>query len=117
MYAAVLPALKLPRQMAEAFDYAVPKELHAAVGVGSVVLVPWRGRKIPGLVVAVRKTPAIAAEKVKPIAGLCAHARMPHDLVTSITWAAERYLCAGATVTQCFIPAIPKRVDVTGADS
>lgn len=117
MYAAVLPALKLPRQMAEAFDYAVPKELRAAVGVGSVVLVPWRGRKMPGLVVAVRKTPAIAAEKVKPIAGLCASARMPHDLVAAITWSAERYLCAGATVTQCFLPAIPKRVDASGADA
>ncbi|HSD12617.1 MAG TPA: hypothetical protein VLC10_03595, partial [Patescibacteria group bacterium] len=109
MYASVIPALKLPRLLTGPFDYAIPETLAASVGRGSVVIVPWRGRKVPGLVVGVSETPAIDAKNIKPIAGLAATERAPDDLLKTFAWAATHYVASPATVVQCFIPEVPKR--------
>ncbi len=108
-YASVIPALKLPRQLTGPFDYAIPEQLADAVGRGSVILVPWRGRKVPGLVIDVRKTPAIDAKNVKPIAALACVERAPDDLLETFAWMAEHYVASPATVVKCFLPDVPKR--------
>ncbi|MEY4744446.1 MAG: hypothetical protein RL272_391, partial [Candidatus Parcubacteria bacterium] len=109
MYASVIPALRLPRQLTGPFDYAVPEALSGAVRRGSIVLVPWRGRKIAGLVVAMSGTPGIDKKDIKPIAGVASAERAPDDLIETFSWMAEHYVASPATVVKCFVPDVPKR--------
>ena len=115
MFAAVIPALKLPRQLTGPFDYSIPEGLAPSVGVGSVVIVPWRGRAVTGIVFALRETAAIDPKKTKPVIAVAGAERVPAELLSAIDWMANHYMAAPGTVVRCFLPTVPKR-SVSKAD-
>ncbi len=108
MFASVIPSLRLPRGNA-IFDYAIPEGFARFVARGSTVVIPWRGRKIDGLVVAVSKTPGFDAAKVKPLVGITSLRPLPEDTVDAIEWIGERCVISPATVLQALVPQAPKR--------
>ena len=46
------------------FDYRLPEELRAGVGVGSMLVVPFSGRKLLGVVVGLADSSDVAEEKL-----------------------------------------------------
>lgn len=108
MFASVIPSLRLPRGNA-IFDYAIPEGFARFVVRGSTVVIPWRGRKIDGLVVAVSQTPGFDAAKVKPLIGITSLRPLPEDVVDAIEWISERCVISPATVIQALVPQAPKR--------
>jgi primosomal protein N' len=108
MFASVIPSIRLPRGTG-VFDYAIPDGFARFVVRGSTVVIPWRGRKVDGLVLAVSKTPAIDAAKVKPLIGITALRPLPEDAVDAIEWMSERCLVSPGTVVLALVPQAPKR--------
>jgi primosomal protein N' (replication factor Y) len=78
------------------FDYSVPPDLSAIVGVGTIVRVELHGRRIGGWVSAVSNEPSDgrSVESLKPIAKVTGHGPAPElfELAewASIRWAARR---------------------------
>ena len=107
MIAKVIPAIKLPRQSAS-FDYSVGEGLE--VSRGSLVFVPWRNRMMLGVVQEVAATSAVPESKLKPLAGLALHGRLPENWLAAMEWGAERYLTPLGTMVKCFLPTPPKRL-------
>jgi primosomal protein N' len=58
MIAKIVPAVRLPVKASETYDYQIPANLTPAIGRGSVVVIPFAGRKIGGLVVSISETTA-----------------------------------------------------------
>ncbi|MCR4280577.1 MAG: hypothetical protein NUV82_04095 [Candidatus Komeilibacteria bacterium] len=55
MFVQVIPFLRLPRSLT-VFDYQVPSVYLTKVEVGSLVQIPWRNKKIWGIVLALQET-------------------------------------------------------------
>ena len=78
------------------FDYSIPPDLSARVGVGTIVRVELHGRRIGGWVAAVSNEPSEgrSVESLKPIAKVTGHGPAPElfELAewASIRWAARR---------------------------
>ncbi|MEK9152556.1 MAG: hypothetical protein AAB692_04265, partial [Patescibacteria group bacterium] len=109
MYAAVAPILRMPRGTG-LFDYAIPERIAPAVTRGSIVLVPWRGKKTPGLVFGVRERPDIPAARVKPMLDVPPIAFLPEDLVATIEAMALETFASSETVAQAFLPQFLKKM-------
>jgi primosomal protein N' len=75
MIAKIVPAVRLPVKASETYDYQIPANLTPAIGRGSVVVIPFAGRKISGLVVSVSETTA-HNKPLKDIVGV-AHGLSP----------------------------------------
>lgn len=108
MFASVIPSIRLPRGTG-IFDYAIPEGFARFVVRGSTVVIPWRGRKVDGVVLRVSKTPAVDAARIKPIIGIAALRPLPEDVVDAIEWMSERYLVSPGTVVLSLVPQAPKR--------
>jgi len=63
MIAKVVPAVRLPVKASETYDYSIPTSFVSAIKPGSVVIIPFAGRKIGGLVVSISET----TEHAKPL--------------------------------------------------
>ena len=78
------------------FDYSIPPDLSARVGVGTIVRVELHGRRIGGWVSAISNEPSEGrpVESLKPIAKVTGHGPAPElfELAewASIRWAARR---------------------------
>lgn len=68
MVAKVVPAIRLPAKASETYDYSIPEAIAPAIVLGAVVIIPFAGRKIAGLVVAVSKQ-TDHQKPLKPIIG------------------------------------------------
>lgn len=113
MYAKVLPAIRLPRELPSIFDYRIPEALKDAVTCGSIVRVPWRGKDIEAIVTALSPTSDIDAARIKDIVSFGADTPVPEDLIRIIRWCGAYYFISPATVAKSTIPATPKRKIVT----
>lgn len=107
MYAAVIPAVKLPRDAAAFFDYAIPEDLRKMIRRGSWVRVPWRGKNLDGVVAAVRDAADIPAAKVKLLASSVGD--LPEEWIAAVQWVAERTFVSMSTALHAFLPISPKR--------
>ena len=72
------------------FTYAVPPELATDIVVGACVLVPLRGGRQRGFVVAVEQRP-LPTFKVRPILEIRVGVRLPPALMRLIAWGAHYY--------------------------
>ncbi|MBI4458385.1 hypothetical protein HY633_05470 [Candidatus Uhrbacteria bacterium] len=111
MFAAVAPILKMPRGTG-CFDYSIPDALATAVTRGSVVSVPWRGKKIPGLVLFVREKSEIPASRTKPLTDIVPVAALTEELIATIEWMAEDTFASIETFVHAFLPAFLKKMPV-----
>jgi primosomal protein N' (replication factor Y) len=106
LIAAVIPLVPAWR-VDRAFDYRVPDDL--PVASGSLVRVPFAGRRVRGVVVALRR--GVAERALEDVAGLVVEPSLcPPPLEQLFEWLAERY-CAQRGVV--FARATPPRVRVS----
>lgn len=110
MIAEIIPLLRLPRSLG-VFDYQVPPEIEAAVRVGIVVRIPFRGRKATGIVVALKPTSSLSAHELESIT------RLAHDIPLLDASALRRLLerseeasVSPALYLRGVLPAIPERL-------
>jgi primosomal protein N' (replication factor Y) len=83
--------------VARAFDYLVPPELAADVGVGTIVRVGLHGRRVRGWVVADGVEPEAAADRLVPLHAVVS-AGPPADVVELCRWVAWRWAGPLSTV-------------------
>jgi primosomal protein N' (replication factor Y) (superfamily II helicase) len=91
------------------FDYRLPEELSARVGVGSMLLVPFGRRKVLGVVTGLRDRSEIADEKLlAPLRALDgdppAPPTLPPELVELAQWLAREYCSTLARALALVLP-------------
>src|SRR5882724_7124651 len=86
------------------FDYRLPQELSdGAVGVGSMLVVPFGRREVLGVVVALADTSEIAAEKLlAPLRAL--ELGVPAEMVALAEWIAAEYCSTLARALGLVLP-------------
>ena len=90
------------------FDYVVPADLAARVSVGSLIRVPFGGRKVRGIVTGLRR--AETARELAPIASATLSVPVaPEPMPELYGWVARRY---AAPRGRAFERAVPPRVRV-----
>ncbi|WP_217592355.1 primosomal protein N' [Cohnella sp. GbtcB17] len=91
------------------FDYAVPAHLEGWVEVGSRVAVPFGGRTLQGIVLALPEDSEVDRRRLKPIADvLDAVPPLSPELVELGIWMSERWLCPLTVALQAMLPAALK---------
>ena len=109
MIAKIVPAVRLPVKAGEAYDYQIPENLALAVRRGSVVVIPFAGRKIGGLVIETSET-STHSKPLKAIIGIANGLSPLPDYVVDLWTKLSR---AFATTLPRFVytalPAIPSR--------
>jgi primosomal protein N' (replication factor Y) len=104
LIARVIP-LTQTRAIRGLFDYRLPQSVEApAVGVGSLLRVPFAGRTILAVAAEMAETSELPAEKLQAIAELLP-ARLPADLVELAVWMAAEYCSTPARALQILLPA------------
>jgi primosomal protein N' (replication factor Y) (superfamily II helicase) len=88
------------------FDYRLPQESYAEVGVGSMLVVPFGQREILGVVTAISDSSEVSEEKLlAPVRALDQGApTLPLDLVALATWLADEYC---STLARAFALVLP----------
>ncbi len=94
------------RALCGPFDYCLPPGLHAGVGVGSMLVVPFGGRQILGVVTAMRDRSEVSAEKLlSPVRALDeGPPALPLDLVALAEWLAKEYCSTLARALSLVLP-------------
>ncbi len=88
------------------FDYAVPAGM--SVRVGSRVMVPLRGRKLPGTVVALPARGEV--EDLKPLAGAAGGGPvLPKALLDLAHWIADYYCCGIESAMKAVLPEVIRK--------
>lgn len=88
------------------FDYRLPQGLHAGVGVGSMLVVPFGRRQILGVVTAISDRSEVSEEKLlAPVRALDeGPPALPLDLVALAGWLAEEYCSTLARALSLVLP-------------
>jgi primosomal protein N' (replication factor Y) len=97
------------RQTDRPFDYLVPAEAEAWIGVGSRVAVPFGGRTVQGFVVGFAEEAEVEPGRLKPIGELLDPTPpLRPDMIELARWMADTYGCAWTAAMQAMIPAALK---------
>jgi primosomal protein N' (replication factor Y) len=88
------------------FDYRLPQELRGGVGVGSMLVVPFAGRKLLGVVVGLADTSEVAEEKLLvPLRALDEGSpALSPELVELAEWVAAEYCTTFARALGLVLP-------------
>ena len=98
--------LTTARTLRGPFDYRLPEELRDAVDVGSVVLVPFAGREIVGVVVGMSAGSEVADERLlEPRRAL--EPAIGRELVELADWVATEYCSTRARALRLVLPPGP----------
>ena len=113
MIAKVVPAVRLPIKAGETYDYIIPNSLTSAVVPGSVVVIPFAGRSICGLVVSVSET----TEHTKPLKAIIGVAQglspLPSYVVGLWTELSRLFATTLPRFVWAALPTIPSRAIVS----
>jgi len=109
MIAEIIPAIKLPRQF-KYFDYLIPEKLDGNIKIGQIVQIPFRGKKIEGVVYNFKKESKTPKKKLKSI--LRIYLEKPvfdKKDIELIKWFAHYYFVSWGLALKQFIPEIPQK--------
>jgi primosomal protein N' (replication factor Y) len=101
-YAAVFPLVRT-RAFAEAFDYSVPDELQARLGVGALVAVPLGAQTVIGVVLALRPD-TVHEGRVLPVGDILDVPAIPADLLELARRVERHYLTSFAAALTLVSP-------------
>ncbi|MBI4133164.1 hypothetical protein HY478_00970 [Candidatus Uhrbacteria bacterium] len=109
-YAEVIPLIRLPRSLG-IFDYSVPTSLVHDLAPGVLVTIPFRGRRVAGVVLKLKKEASYAPDKLESVVAQRTDAPLisPTLLQTYVALATE-YCVSPALLLRTILPDIPKRV-------
>lgn len=86
------------------YSYRVPPELAGAVRVGARVSVPFAGRKIPGVIVALPEAPPAPGIELAELAAITG-SPVPPELVALAVWVADYYEAPPGEALRLVVPA------------
>lgn len=102
MIARVEP-LTTARALRGPFDYLLGPELRESVGVGSVLVIPFAGRELLGVVVGLAATTDVSAERLRsPLRAI--EPGMPAELAELAAWLAGEYCSTRARGLSLMLP-------------
>lgn len=116
MFAQIIPALRLPQKFS-AFTYQIPNELAGQLTVGQLVLIPWRGQKISGIVWQIISETDVPANRLKKIEKI----KLTEPLLSSeqlnlAAWLAEYYHVSLASIIKIMLPPLPQKKSNRGQE-
>jgi primosomal protein N' (replication factor Y) len=85
------------------FDYAVPPELRAQLGVGTRVWAPFGGRALEAVVTAL--DPPDGQRQARALSRVIAAPPIPSDLVQLAQWMSDYYCAPPGEVMRLMVPA------------
>lgn len=95
------------------FDYLLPEDLRPGIAVGSLLVVPFAGREVLGVVVRLAQGSEIAdARLLAPVRAL--DSGLPGDLVQVAEWIAQQYCSTVARALKLVLPPGLTRGELTG---
>lgn len=99
---------KVHTQKEAIFDYAIPPEILPQMKIGLLVLIPFHGRKLEGIVVAIKRISAI--KNLKPIISVIDPTPVIDDIHFKLAqWMANYYLAPlGKTLFENIVPPAKK---------
>lgn len=110
MIAKIVPAIRLPTKAGESFDYIVPVTLANTIRRGSVVVIPFAGRKIGGVVIGVSEISS-HDKPLKVITGVAnGLAALPEPTVDLWILLAKRFATTLPRFFWTTLPTIPARM-------
>lgn len=104
--ARIVPLIRMPRSLGF-FDYLIPEGMDA--DIGELVTIPFRGRKLPGIVVEKPETSDVPEGRLKEIHEVIDVPPLGKAVVHTILQIAAHSLTSPATTAHAFVPTIPKR--------
>lgn len=110
MFAKVIPAIRTPRHVAY-FDYEIPEGLTLAAG--DVVEIPFRNKKIIGVVTSLSDQPDEPARTLKPVSGRYGDLRLSRQTLSLLEALATRSFSSPASVLHAWFGSLPKRSGTT----
>ncbi len=107
----IVPALRLPRHL-NFFEYLVPKEIENRIKIGQIVEIPFRNRKILGLIIA-KQLKKTAIKKLKTINRIIEpEIILPSHLIELAKWMSNYYFTPLSLIIKTLLPEIPKRISI-----
>lgn len=107
-YAEIIPLLRLPRSLG-IFDYRVPSELLSKLQPGTIVLIPFRGKKVQGVLLRLKKESVY--EKLERIeSSLTQESIIDEGLLRTYLELADECCVSPALFLRSVLPEIPKRI-------
>ncbi len=109
MIAEIIPLARLPKNLSF-FDYEVPQNFEGQIKIGQIVIIPFRGKNVSGLVFTLKEKPAEKLGAVKPIAKILdAGENLDAKRLSLLSWLANYYLVSPALVLKTFLPEPPQK--------
>jgi len=110
MIAEIVPLARLPKSLSY-FDYEVPQDIEGQIKIGQLVKIPFRGRRVSGLVIKLKEKPAEIKTSLKSIIKvLSPNSQLNSDQFKLLWWMSDHYLVSPALILKNLIPEPPMRV-------
>ncbi len=86
------------------FTYRINQHWENNIQIGSIVTVPFGGRKVNAVVVAVYEETDVSDDKVKDVGNLLSDYPLPTDLLKLAYWMSDYYICSLSKALNVMIP-------------
>ncbi|MFH2136330.1 MAG: primosomal protein N' [Patescibacteria group bacterium] len=109
MFVEVIPLARLPKNLFS-FDYAVPENFLGQIKIGQIVKIPFHGKKIHGIIIAIKKQPAEIKTAIKPLLKIIdAEENLDKNHLELLRWLTDFYLSSPTLILKTFLPSPPQR--------
>ncbi len=107
MFAEVIPLVRLPKKLSF-FDYEVPQEIEGQIKIGQIVVIPFRGKKIKGVVGNIKKEAQKVNAPIKKILKILSDEPIIDEKgLDLLSWIADYYVSSLPLVAKTFLPEPP----------
>ncbi len=109
MFVEVIPLARLPKNLFR-FDYKVPENFLGKIKIGQIVMIPFRKKKINGIITAIKNEPAKIKTEIKPFIKIVDFdENLDKKNVEFLEWFSDYYLTSPAFILKTFFPSPPLR--------
>ncbi|MDD5342689.1 MAG: primosomal protein N' [Patescibacteria group bacterium] len=110
MIAKVIPSLRLPRDLS-VFDYLIPENIKTNIKIGSVVLIPFRNKKVYGLVKKLTAQSSAGKRALKPVSRVISNITYTPGQLKLLEDFADRFFVSPATALTLFLNTLPRKIE------
>ena len=109
MFVEVIPLARLPKNLFS-FDYEVPENFLGQIKIGQIIKIPFHGKKINGIIAAVKNHPAEIKTAIKPFIKIIdPEENLDKNHLELLRWLAKYYLSSPALILKTFLPSPPQK--------